>query len=107
MRGTPYWDHADEVPLLRSAAGVPIDAGWEVTGAFTDQHSGVAAVQTPAGTAASTTHVGSYGDLHEAHSAIRRWCKHQGVQRLGPNWEVYDHQRDGQPPRTDVYYLIR
>jgi effector-binding domain-containing protein len=66
---------------------------------------------TPAGTVATTTHVGPYELLKEAHIAIREWCAAQGHRLAGPNWEVYGHWRDEwnkDPGKivTDVFYLI-
>lgn len=63
---------------------------------------------TPAGTVASTQHVGPYERLGEAHKAIRRWCADQGHVLAGPNWEVYGHWTDGpEQLQTDVYYLLQ
>jgi effector-binding domain-containing protein len=63
---------------------------------------------TPAGTVATTTHVGPYTGLPGAHEAVRQWCK-AGQHRLaGPNWEVYGHWSDDPAKlRTDVFYLLR
>jgi effector-binding domain-containing protein len=66
---------------------------------------------TPAGTVATTTHMGPYGRLGDAHEAIRTFCKTNGHALAGPNWEIYGHWRPEweQNPaliRTDVYYLL-
>ena len=102
-----YWDHEEEKSLIESADGVEIDVGWEVEALFDDRKAGIFSVRTPAGASASTTHIGPYNELHKAHSAVRQWCKQHDVRRLGPNWEVYDHPREGQPLRTDVFYLVK
>lgn len=101
-----YWDHEDERSLIETPDGVEIDVGWEIDAPFDDHLTGIVTVMTPAGPAARTTHVGPYEDLHEAHRAVREWCRKQGHRKIGPNWEVYDHQEEGRPARADVFYLI-
>jgi hypothetical protein len=102
-----YWDHEGETPLLMSPTGCEVDIGWEVETEYADPAAGIATTQTPAGTVATTTVIGGYELLPDAHRAVRRWCLENDLKRLGPNWEVYDHPRSGEPPRTDVYYLVR
>jgi hypothetical protein len=102
-----YWDHEGETPLLMSPAGCEVDIGWEVDGEYEDAAAGVSIARTPEGTVATTTLIGGYELLPDAHRTVRRWCHEHGRRRLGPNWEVYDHPREGEPPRTDVYYLVR
>jgi effector-binding domain-containing protein len=101
-----YWDHEEEKSLIESPDGVEIDVGWQVDDPFVDHATGVETVTTPAGPYATTTHIGTYDTLYLAHRAIRQWCKKEGRTKIGPNWEVYDHPRDGVPTRTDVYYVI-
>jgi hypothetical protein len=101
-----YWDHEGGTPLLMSPAGCEVDIGWEVEGEYEDAAAGVATARTPAGTVATTTLIGDSEMLPDAHRALRRWCRENGLKRLGPNWEVFDHPREGEPPRTDVYYLV-
>ena len=63
---------------------------------------------TPAGTVATTTHLGPYDRLGEAHAAILTVCKERGLALAGPSWEVYGHWTDDVAQlRTDVYYLLR
>ena len=62
----------------------------------------------PAGRAAMTTHQGSYADLGSAHRAIIEWCDRNGLQRVGPRWEVYGHWKDDSADQeVEVYYLVR
>ena len=62
----------------------------------------------PAGRAAMTAHHGSYGDLGSAHHAVIGWCDRNGLQRVGPRWEIYGHWReDSADQDVDVYYLVR
>ena len=66
----------------------------------------VVRVETPSGMVATTTHVGDYGKMGQAHDAVKQWCKQQGLALAGPSWEVYGHMIKGVPPRTDVYWLL-
>lgn len=66
----------------------------------------------PAGTAATATHFGPYGQLRAAHQAIRDWCADHGHALAGPSWEVYGHwvdawNNDPSQIRTDIYYLLK
>jgi effector-binding domain-containing protein len=45
----------------------------------------------PAGTVATTTHLGPYGRLGEAHQAVIRWCNSKGEGLIRPCWEIYGH----------------
>ena len=101
-----YWDNDAETSLIESPDGVPVDVGWEVADGYADPKAGIATVRTPGGTSATTTHIGPYYELYKAHNAVRHWCKDNAVRRVGAHWEVYDHPREGEPPRTDVFYLI-
>jgi effector-binding domain-containing protein len=63
---------------------------------------------TPGGTVATTTHVGPYQRLGDAHRAIVDWCAANGRTPAGVNWEIYGHWTDDpEGPRTDVFYLLR
>ena len=66
---------------------------------------------TPAGTVATTTHFGPYGQLFRAHEAVHRWCARSGMTLAGPSWEIYGHwndewNRDPTLIRTDIFYLV-
>ena len=94
-----YWD--DQINL---------EVGVELTTPFAG-HGEVVGSATPAGTVATTTHLGPYQALHGAHQAILDWCAAQGYCLAGPNWEIYGHwidewNRDPTKIRTDVYYLL-
>jgi effector-binding domain-containing protein len=94
-----YWD-----------GEINLEVGVELSAPFPG-HGEVVASATPAGLVAATTHYGPYGQLHEPHAAICRWCENQGYALAGPNWEIYGHWQDdwnSDPSkiRTDVYYLL-
>jgi len=89
---------------------INLEVGVEMDGPFAAQGEVVASA-TPSGLVASTTHYGPYGGLHDAHEAIRLWCKTNGYPSAGPNWEVYGHWKDewnSDPAKicTDVFYLL-
>jgi hypothetical protein len=89
---------------------INLEVGVELDAPFAG-HGEVVGSATPAGLVATTTHYGPYGQLHQAHQAIRSWCQGNGYALAGPNWEVYGHWQDewnGDPSkiRTDVYYLL-
>ena len=67
----------------------------------------VTCVNLPVGEVATTTHWGDYAKLGDAHAAVIAWCRSQKRELAGPRWEVYGHWRDGEQPRTDVYYLLK
>jgi effector-binding domain-containing protein len=94
-----YWN--DEIDL---------EVGAEVAAPFCGCGEVVSSA-TPAGLVATTTHYGPYGQLGEAHGAIRRWCAQNGYTLKGPNWEVYGHWKNewnSDPTKitTDVFYLL-
>ena len=64
-------------------------------------------VQLPVGEVATTAHRGAYAGLGAAHDAVVAWCRAHARTPAGPRWEVYGHWTAGEPPRTDVYYLLR
>ena len=94
-----YWD-----------GQINLEVGVELAAPFAG-HGEVVGSATPAGPVATTTHYGPYGQLHEAHEAIRRWCGSNGYALAGPNWEIYGHWKDewnSDPTKicTDVFYLL-
>lgn len=90
---------------------VEVEIGVELERPFAGGGEVVASA-TPAGRVVSTTHLGPYPRLGEAHDAVRDWCKAQNLPLAGPNWEVYGHwdpawDKDPSQIRTDVFYLLR
>ena len=62
---------------------------------------------TPTGMVATTEHRGPYSRLHEAHAAVRQWCRTYQHRLAGPTWEIYGHWSDDPDAlRTDVFYLL-
>jgi effector-binding domain-containing protein len=89
---------------------INVEVGAELAAPFAG-HGEVVPSSIPAGTVATTTHYGPYGELHHAHVAIQEWCKKNGHTPAGPSWEIYGHwkdewNRDPSKIVTDVYYLL-
>jgi effector-binding domain-containing protein len=89
---------------------INLEVGVELESPFAG-HGEVVGSATPSGLVATTTHYGPYGLLHQAHEAIRVWCKDQGRVFAGPSWEVYGHWQDewnSDPTKitTEVFYLL-
>jgi effector-binding domain-containing protein len=94
-----YWDDS-----------IRLEVGVELHGPFAD-HGEVVRSATPAGTVASTTHLGPYGGLAAAHDAVHRWCRANNHRLAGPRWEIYGHWQsewnaDPSQIRTDVHYVL-
>jgi hypothetical protein len=94
-----YWD-----------GQINLDVGAELDAPFAG-HGEVIGATLPSGLTATTPHFGPYGQLAAAHQAIRDWCRANGHELAGPNWEIYGHWQDAwnsDPTliRTDVFYLL-
>ena len=92
-------------PVDRDAA-MDIDFGVQVVRPFADEGE-VISTETPAGTVAMTTHIGSYSGLVAAHNALHSWRAENG-RRFGIcSWEVYgDWMDDESKLETRVVYLL-
>jgi hypothetical protein len=95
-----YRDAEDAPGRLDVEFGVGLTAPMAAVGA-------VRPVALPVGEVATTTHRGPYSELGAAHAAVVAWCRAHARALAGPRWEVYGHWRDGEVPRTDIYYLLR
>jgi effector-binding domain-containing protein len=95
-----YRDAMDEPGHLDVEFGVGITAPVVPVG-------DVCPVELPFGEVATTTHRGPYAGLGAAHEAVLAWCRAHSRTPAGPRWEVYGHWTDGEPPRTEIYYLLR
>ena len=94
---------------LYLADGV-VEAGAEVSAPFAGNDR-VLNSQLPAGKVATTTHLGPYGRLGAAHSAIKAWAAEHGHRLSGICWEIYGHwdkrwNSDPAQIHTDVFHLL-
>jgi effector-binding domain-containing protein len=88
-----------------------LEIGAEVEGPFAGQGEVIGSA-LPAGEVATTTHLGPYNKLGEAHQAVQDWCKANNRTPVEPCWEVYGHwvdewNNDPSKIRTDIYYLLK
>jgi effector-binding domain-containing protein len=87
-----------------------VEVGAEVSEPFTGNER-IHCSQLPGGDVATTVHFGPYGNLKDAHTAIREWCATQQRRFSGTCWEIYGHweeswNKDASKIRTDVFYLL-
>jgi effector-binding domain-containing protein len=95
-----YWDGA-----------IRLESGVELAAVF-PEGNGIVGSSTPAGLTAFADHLGPYQQLGAVHAAIRAWCSANGLERAGPNWEIYGHWQaewNAAPERieTRVCYLVK
>ncbi|HTB11306.1 MAG TPA: hypothetical protein VK752_07040 [Bryobacteraceae bacterium] len=104
VRQSGIKNDGQNVAIYRGDAdGVMIAAGPRVYEKFEGN-----CVATPSGLTAMTIHMGPYQLLGKAHAAICEWCKANGHEIEGTNWEIYGHHEDDPArQRTDVFYLLR
>lgn len=87
-----------------------LEVGLELDAPFHGQGEVFGSALTT-GEVATTTHLGPYQRLADAHQAVQKWCAAHGRQPVRPCWETYGHWLDewnSDPTRirTDVYYLL-
>lgn len=85
--------------------GVELDTPLTATGELIPS-------KLPAGTLATTTHLGPYNRLGETHQAAAQWCISHRHELVRPCWETYGHwindwNQDPRKIRTDVFYLLK
>ncbi len=88
-----------------------VEVGAEVSELFVGNER-IHCSQLPAGRVATTTHLGPYGRLGDAHTEIRQWCAEHGHRLANRCWEIYGHwdeswNADPSRIRTDVFYLLQ
>ncbi len=87
-------------------APMDIDFGVEVARRF-ERSGEVFLAETPAGSVATTVHVGPYARLGEAHQAIHAWAATQKESFAGQSWEIYgDWTDDVLKLETRIEYLL-
>jgi effector-binding domain-containing protein len=83
-----------------------IDFGVQVASRFAPEGN-VRCIETPAGEAATTVHVGPYDRLGDAHDAIHAWCAANGRNIAAASWEIYgDWNDDPAQLETTIKYLL-
>jgi effector-binding domain-containing protein len=90
-----------------SGGELTVDVGVEAFAGFTARGE-VRPASTPSGEVATVAHYGEYSDVGGAYGALEQWCRDNGRQPAGVNWEVYgDWDDDPAIRRTDVYFLLQ
>jgi effector-binding domain-containing protein len=90
--------YRDDVPNVE--VGVLLDQPCPFTGR-------VGASALPAGTVATTVHLGPFGQVGAAHEAVLRWCATHGHRPNGVRWEIYGpHHDDPAQQWTEVSWLL-
>ena len=81
--------------------GFHVEAGFPCP-ADLDLDGDVRTITLPGGTAALTTHVGSYEGVAAAYQAIEAWFASSGHRPTGAPWETYLDGPEVPEPRTTV-----
>ena len=85
---------------VEASIGMQVAAPFEAVGEVRCRH-------TPAGRAATLTHVGPYDGLAATHTDILEWATDAGAELAGVSWEVYgDWEEDPAKRVTEVYHLL-
>jgi len=83
-----------------------IDFGVQVSAPFKDDGA-VRCLTSPGGLTATTSLVGPYSRMPEAHRAIHEWCSANNKRIGGASWEVYgDWDEDETKLNTWIYYAL-
>jgi hypothetical protein len=84
---------------------INLEVGQEIAAPFASTGDLICSA-TPGGVV-TTTHIGPYDRLGDAHTALRNWVADHKRTLAGPNWEIYGHWTDDPSQlRTDVFYLV-
>lgn len=84
--------------------GMRMQVGFPVSERFTDTDQ-VECLQFLGRRAAHITHRGDYGGIPDAYAALHAWCRDEGLELAGLNWEVYGDWRDDPAELTTDIYL--
>jgi AraC family transcriptional regulator len=107
LAGQPFTRYLEWGPgLWTIEAGMPVVALSQVPRGGTDAETSARGIEIregtlPGGFVATTTHVGPYQGLNEAHAAVQQWIEDQGFLARGAPWEVYVTDPADYPDPTD------
>jgi hypothetical protein len=105
MRADPALRPGRNVMLYRDDRP-SVEVGVEVPEPFAGSGRVVGSA-LPAGRVLTLTHRDGYERLGAAHRAVIDACDALGLRRLGPRWEIYDHQGEGPgDPEVEISYLV-
>lgn len=105
IAGQPFTRYLEWGPgVLTLEVGLPITSQWQQTS------GDIRADTLPGGPAATTTHMGAYETLHEAHAAVQVWMEEKNLRGAGAPWEVYVSDPADVPDpanwRTDIFWPL-
>lgn len=105
IAGQPFTRYLEWGPgVLTLEIGLPITAPWKQTS------GDIRADTLPGGPVATTTHMGAYENLHEAHAAVQVWMEERSLRGAGAPWEVYVSDPAEAPDpanwRTDIFWPL-
>jgi AraC family transcriptional regulator len=88
---------------------VTIEPGLPITAPVSGEGD-ITADTLPGGLAATTTHVGPYDKLTEAHAALQIWIEAQGFVSRGAPWEIYVTDPGDYPDpkdwKTEIFWPV-
>lgn len=88
---------------------VDLEAGIPVAATIADGER-VKGSELPAGTVATTWHIGSYDNLSETYMALEKEIAEQGYQTSGSPWEIYWTDPGKEPVenwRTEIRWPVK
>lgn len=108
LAGQPFTRYLEWGPgLWTIEAGMPVTAHSCDTPAGVDVYPGA----LPGGLVATTTHIGAYDKLSEAHAALEQWIEAEGLAAAGAAWEVYITDPADYPDpgdwKTEIFWPVR
>jgi len=106
IAGQPFTRYLDWGPgVLTLEIGLPV-----ATAASLASSDDIRSDTLPGGLAATTTHLGTYDKLNEAHAAVQVWIEEHNLQSAGAPWEVYVTDPADVPDpanwRTDLFWPL-
>ena len=106
ITGQPFARYLDWGPgVLTLEIGLPVATAVDAASAADIRNETL-----PGGPVATTTHMGAYDKLNDAHAAVQVWIEEQKLRAAGAPWEVYVTDPADVPDpaswRTDLFWPL-